>query len=49
MAIVRVALEGLGGQEQTFPVGRGEADLTAELVALMGLALGDADHLGGME
>ena len=36
-AVIGIASEGLGGQEQALAVGRGDADLAAEFVRLMGL------------
>ena len=49
VAVIGIAGEGLGGQEQALPVGRRDRHLGAELVALVSLAFGDADHFGGMQ
>ena len=37
MAVIGVALEGFGGEEQAFAIGRGDADLAAELVGFVRL------------
>lgn len=47
--IIWGAGESLGGQKQPLPVGGGDPDLAAELIALVGLAFGDAGHLWGMQ
>ena len=49
VAVVRVPLEGLGGQEKALPVGRRDPHLAAEFVALVGLAFCDADNFGSMQ
>lgn len=49
MAIIRIALEGFGGQHETFPVHGCDSDLAAELVGRAGFAFRDSDHLGCMQ
>jgi hypothetical protein len=46
MAVIRIALEGLGGQEEALPVGRRDPHLAAKLVGLVSLAFGDAETSG---
>ncbi len=49
VAVIGVIREGLDAHDETLLVGHGQAHLHPELVRLVGLALGDALHLGGME
>lgn len=49
MAVIRVRLEGNGGQHQSFPVRCRNPDLGPKLVRRACLALGDAHNLGRMQ
>ncbi|ESY64915.1 hypothetical protein X743_30110 [Mesorhizobium sp. LNHC252B00] len=49
MAVIRITLEGFGGQHEAFPVRRCDPDLAAKLVGRTGFAFRDADHLGRMQ
>lgn len=49
MAVIRIALQRLGGEDKTLLIGHRQRDFRAELVRPMRLALGDAHHLGHMQ
>ena len=49
MAVIGIALEHCGSQNQSFAVGCRDADLAAELVRGAGLAFGDAFDFRGVQ